>query len=401
MVIRALLNTASQILALSLLCSASYANSEEFAGNPDAGFFNQGAVLDMSLELEGSEKPEMQYGPAKSFKIEVKKPEEAKLPGAGGIKNAGSAALKSQEEKIPAGVDPQEYKLKKEFGDPSEPTVVKGVDSSPKPYRAMLTAIDMGRDDLALEYANQWMGYMKSLERVTKKAVAMAGVAKLDPTSGKDQASVEAISNIDPTALNNFMEKRKGSIDQSQNASTIEISDSTRNSISALFGDSDSAEGKALEPAEQADSDPYAKLVDTNIDSESRKQLIRTTLVNELPLDPSANVKVLLFMKPSERASIELSQAVVQAISSPTLAVTLGVVPLSIDGLNPYVAKSFYDQTGMPALLREGLALSKSLNLTQFPALLFVTENSQKAFLKVGKADAVFIEEVANMIGGK
>lgn len=395
MVNKALTNTFLPIIALSLACSPSYANSEDYAGKPNVGFFNHGAVVDMSIELEGSEQPEIQYGPPKSFKIEEKKEVAAKLQA-----NPAAAALNAEEETIPPGVDPQEFLLKKEYGDPDQPTPVKGIDSAPSPYKAMLRAIEMGRDDLALKYANQLKDYRKKLDLVTRKAVAMDGVVKLDSTSDADQVSHAALSNIDPKALDTYFAERKDKLASRDLTASLEVSEDSREAIKAVFGDTDSQQS-ALNESEDAAIDPYDNLVDTNIDATIRKLLIRSTLAGKLPIDPSGKVQVLFFMRPSEQSSVNIGKEIGTALSSTSLDVSLSVVPLSVEGVDYKGNARFFEKTGIPSIVRDGLSLSRSLNITQFPALFFTTANSNEAFLKTGKADSVFIEEVARIIGGK
>lgn len=406
MVLKAFISATASILVISMTCGSCLANSEDNSPKGNIGFFTQGSVSDMSIPMEETSAPELQYGPTKGFKVEKKEvPQIANLNAIidQAKKEAGNQEISIADEKIPEGVDAEEYKLRKEFGDPSETVPVKGIDTAPKPYKAMLKAIDMGRDDLALMYANQWMGYMKNLDRITRKATAMAGVVKLDPAVGEEKVSNAAFSNIDPKALNQFFAKRKEELAKNQAVGNVEITEQSRSAISAIFGDSDSQDtqqaAKLGDNLEQPDA--YAKLLDTSLDPISRKMLIRSTLAGKLPLDPSGNVQVLFFMRPSEQASIDLGKQLAMALSSPTLDVSVGIVPLSVDGVELTANSKFYQNTGIPANLRDGAALSRSLNITQFPSLLFLTENSEQAFFKAGKADALFIEEVSRMIGGK
>ena len=381
-----------------MTCANSFANSEDIGQNNrhgTSGFFNHGSVVDLSLPLESTDQPEMEYGPPKILPLETEQPEQPVA-----AKQQDAAQVQAPVAAVPPpGVDGDKFKLQQEFGDPTEQVTVKGVDSAPKPYRAMLAAIQMGRDDLALEYANQWHGYMKSIDRLSRIATSMKDVVSLDPAIAETKISDQAYSNIDPQALNKFLDKRKNEVIQNETNTDVNITKENHDAINAFFGEEDSDKSKSV--IAQGSQDPYAKLVDSNIDAASRKMLIRSELASKVPVDHSGNVKVLFFLKPSQQTSIDVAKQLTEAISSPTLGVSLGVVPLSVEGINPVENKRFFDESGMPALLRNGLELSRSLNISQFPALLFVTSNSDKAFLKTGKADAVFIEEVARMIGGK
>lgn len=381
------------VLATAACC---FAESSESPESLNTGFFNRGSVIDMSIPLGETEQPEIQYGTTKGIPGERLLPSEVVS-----VTAEPSAELKTaQNGRIPEGVDAVEYSLKQEFGDPKEPVSIKGIDNAPKPYKAMLKAIDMGRDDLALQYANQWMGYMKSLDRITRKANSMASVVKLDPETAESKITEQAFANIDPVALSGYLEKRKAEHSSNEIKDDVVIDAQSREVIDAFFGET-STENSQSVLGRQAIKDPYSKLVDTTIDPVSRKALIRAELASKVPVDPAGNVQVMFFLKPSEQSSIEVAKQITDTLSSPTLGVSLGVVPLSVEGVSLENNKRFFDGSGMPASLRDGLALSRSLNISQFPALLFITPNSEKAFLKTGKADAVFIEEVARMIGGK
>jgi hypothetical protein len=392
-------DTFYRCLRLSIcLCLASTAiltSAEEksfYETNAKLGFFNHDSVVNLDAPLSYSNQEEIQFGPSKGFDLS----QEFAVNKVSQKSNNGEAAASALEEEIPEGVDPQEYTLRKEFGDPSEAVPVKGVDTAPKPYKAMLKAIDMGRDDLALEYAQQWMGYMKSLDKVTKKASAMAGLVGADPSKIDAVAGQEAVTNIDPRAVVNFVEQRKVE-DKISAISSLELDSEAKNKIDALFGqDSDT-----VSIDKQVNKDPYADLLDKNININQRKLLIRTKLAGKVPVEPGSAVKILYFIKPSQLNSVEVAKELTTAVSSSSLDVSVSVVPLSVESIGYATNQNFFKQTGMPAIIRDGAALARSLGVNQTPALIFSTDKAEKAFVKVGLADSVFIEEVIKMMGGR
>lgn len=401
---KAFLNSAVLVLGISMCCAPGFAISDDSDQQSSNGFFNQDAVTDMSIPLLQTEQVEMQYGPTKGFKLPEKKPELEK-PQVAKQNSSASVIQKDQKQDVSEkaaaeGVDTQALKLKEEYGDPKEAVLPKGVDSAPKPYKAMLEAINMGRDDLALEYASAWIGYMDKLDQVVRKGAAMASVVRLDPANAAEDTPEDALTNIDPTALNSFFNKRKIEKEQSKAVSDIDLDQRAQLSIKGFFND-EAGINAANKPKGDIEADPYAKLFDSTMNPESRKLLIRSTLAGKLPSEPTGQVQALFFMRPSEQISVDIGKELAKVLASPTLGVSLKVVPLSVDGVSIQDNAEFTRKTGMPTLLRDGSALVQTLSIDKTPAIMFIASSSGKAFLKTGIADSVFIEEVANMIGGK
>lgn len=387
----------SLMIAVGAFCAVSHpafaASGEDYTGK--IAFFNKGAVTDLDAPMEETAQPEMEFYATSGFKIPKLKVAQPKSS-----QSSDKDQIGREEVEVPAGVDADQFKLRQEFGDPSDEVLVKGIDNTPKPYRAMLKAIEIGRDDLALEYANQWMEYMGRLDRVTKKASAMASVVKLDPSSDEITLSNEAVASIDPKALSEFIGKRQSEAIK-QAGIEVEVNDQARQAIDSIFGETNQPTAQERAEGEKVQIDPYAKLVDRSMDEGMRRTLIRSELRSQVPVDPSGHAKVLFFFKPSEQISLDLGKELSTVLASPTLKVNLSVVPLSVESFTQEASAKFAEASGIQAMLRDGIGLSKSLGINAFPALVFVSSASDRAFAKSGMSDAVFIEEVAKMVGGK
>ncbi len=383
--------TALSGLAFCLFASVSFAQDDSvFAINAKLGFFNQDSVVNMDRPLEYSKQEEIQMGPTKGFDLSRDfKVDNVKL-------NQDPKQNTKAEEKIPEGVDPQEYTLKKEFGDPSVPVPVKGTDNAPAPYKAMLKAFDMGRDDLALQYAEQWMGYMRSLERVTQKASAMSQIVGLRPDQVENQLSPETLAQIDSAGLQKYLEAKQNHLADNSQGGNLALENSTLEKINALFGENESQYNLSA-----LNKDPINQMMDRSKNPEERKRLIRQHLSSKLPRDPSGKIKILFFMKPSDPISTMVGKELARAIGSETNTFPVAVVPLSVDPIGQDTTSNFVASTGLPAVVRDGSVLYSSLKIAKAPAVVFLTSASDKSFVQTGPVDSVFVQEVINIIGGR
>ncbi len=64
-----------------------------------------------------------------------------------------------------------------EFGEPEDKLPVIAVESAPKPFKAMMRALEAGHDDLAFQYARQYVRYIGHVQSQNARLMSMTGKA--------------------------------------------------------------------------------------------------------------------------------------------------------------------------------------------------------------------------------
>ena len=72
---------------------------------------------------------------------------------------------------------PVRERLLKKYDDPAKDAPVLAVENAPRPFKAMMEALQLGQDDLAFQYAKQYVRHLKNLKERSVRVQSLTGFA--------------------------------------------------------------------------------------------------------------------------------------------------------------------------------------------------------------------------------
>lgn len=231
------------------------------------------------------------------------------------------------------------------YGDPGEEPALTPEDNAPTPFKAMGAALDSGNDELAFQYAKQYVRYI-------------AGTTK-------------RVTTIDQ--LTDLAFEREG----------IRPAQNKNNPYQRLLN-------KDLEAAEEGDDDSLAVEASGGRDSKL-SALIRKAAESEgvdltkgrssVPVDPRGEVQVLFFFNPSDAQAAQIAQHVEKARMRFQRDLNVKVTGYAVAPTSQPNLAAFSKGVGISfPLLQRGVSVATALGVKHVPSVLLLAPNAQKTY---------------------
>ncbi len=134
-----------------------------------AWFSSNSAVSPFVAAPVQGEKPTVEFFPRQNIYVPQEDPEEA-------VAVAAPASAKEAQEAALAKLPPRERLLAK-YGDPAKDAPVLAIESAPKPFQGMMEALQDGDDEMAFQFAKQYVRHLKNLQERTVRVQSQVGLA--------------------------------------------------------------------------------------------------------------------------------------------------------------------------------------------------------------------------------
>ncbi len=352
------------------------------SGSPMKGFFNKGSARTVFSDPAGEEaRASIQYFPSKK-PIEAEEelaPETA--PEAQPAKLAQPAQEAKAEQKTAKTKEEKREELVKNYGAPDEEAPVQAQENAPKPFRAMMAALETGDDELARSYARQYVRYMARLQQRTTRVVGLMGGAMVR------EGFMEKNSWQDSPEFRKDREAYQREVQDSASSGTVE-----------LTGDA----ARLVREAQELEEDASPARMRREVPQDESPAAIRMALSGKVPVDPGVNTKILFFFRPYDAQSQEMArnlQVVYQA------ALKLGgrdITAIPLEEISPEQEQLFRERTGITFSINPaGSSIAALMDIRSVPATAITSPRLEQVYVVGGVKRAPYVFEVLNMMEGR
>jgi hypothetical protein len=256
------------------------------------------------------------------------------------------------------------------FGDPLKDAPVLAQDNAPKPFKAMMAAFQAGDDQLAYQYARQWVRYMGNLKARTMRVVDAARAAEMS----------EGIS----VAGGNGEQLKQAFMNDNAN----------------LAANLDPRAAAILKQAEADEAAPQKPKNDLEQQELKARQEVRRQLTGKIPVDPKGRADVYLFFGVNDEnpaAFVETAKAI-QAYTMRYPKVNF--VAFVNARLNQEGIERLTRKLGLPFQILVGDGFARELQLSTTPAVVIVSPTQGAVVKERGDKPLFYYEELISMVQG-
>lgn len=260
-----------------------------------------------------------------------------------------------------------------EFGDPEEKLPMLAVENAPKPFKAMLRALEAGHDDLAFQYARQYVRYIGHVQSQNARLMSMTGKA------------LEREGMAEPGQW-------KGGPDFVEDQEILER-DLERSGIAAKSAGLDERTREMFEEAKAAERRADERNApggeNSIVPSMSDDSAAQAFINNEGGAAGRVNgtaraaqpVDVFFFFSPNDRMAIEMAPEIESLYRSGRKVNVVGFVT---GNFNQGEAQRFKSVTRTTFLIQDGSRLAQSMQLTKSPTVVITDPLTGKTVSREG-----------------
>ena len=210
-------------VAYSIACAFLLLSTAAFAEGMDSRgisvFAKGGSISPFTPGIATAPQQEIGYFPAHNTKLDIFAEEELKAL------EAAAPQDKTQETKKDAELAklaPKDRLLSK-YGDPSKDVPVLAVENAPAPFKAMMESLQEGQDDLAFQFAKQYVRHLKNVQDKNTRVLSLVGFAQkregmIEDSSWSNAPALEEDKALFQKDILDSKAKaaKKGTMDESQ-----------------------------------------------------------------------------------------------------------------------------------------------------------------------------------------
>jgi hypothetical protein len=301
---------------------------------------------------------------------------------------AGGAALNPS--KAQPVLSPKE-KLMQDFGDPTADAPVLGDEKAPKPFKAMLGALQLGDKELAYKYARQYVRYMKTVKdrvnltnTITDYASQREGLKpKKDTSEVNDYTGFKDIYERDLAAV-----KEEGS-------KTVTLDGEAQKLIREVDTPSEQLHKQALQGAAPQQKQP-AK---AKSEAEERA-MVRARLGGNIPVDRDGRATVYLFFHVHDTESYSMVYDLSKLYREVKESQKVEVKAMLLSKPSVSALQSFIKITKMNFPVADGVEFGRQLGVSRSPSLVVVAPSSGQAAVEEGRRSYFYMDELIKIVQG-
>lgn len=270
-----------------------------------------------------------------------------------------------------------------EFGDPEKNVPVLAVENAPRPFQAMMRAIEVDEPELAYQYARQYVRYLGQLQE--RQARIMSLVQKSMYREGMAEA---AALEGGP----DFIEDREV-LERDLKASGIsrdpELDKRTRELLAEAQSDEDRARRRALTPPGSEGS-----IVPDLADDQAAQAAVNSD-PSSTPSPGSQPIAVYFFFSPQDSASQQMSREIELLYRSGR---KLNLIGLTTAPARPGELAGFRQRTRSTWPMHDGTTLAAALKLSRTPTVVFTDPVTRRSIVQDGVRSFAELAQVLTAI---
>ncbi len=287
--------------------------------------------------------------------------------------------------------------LVKQHGDPKLDPPINVVDNAPKPFKAMMAALDAGDDQLAFSYARQYVRYLKRLQDRTGKVMGFVGLAgEREKMFGENEWQ----SSEQFDKYRGVLEKDLEQEPELANSATAELDERTR----ALLEDAERAEAAGISKVEErrkaarSANAPKSVAVDSKQEAADRLK-VRQAMAGKIQPAPGGEVDVVYFFSPRESLGLQMLSEVdalnQKVRSDPAVRVTAYWLGTVEPELLQKLKGTFTVQ------LKDGNDLAARYKVAGTPSTLFIARRTGRVSVEEGYRRFFYLDEIFGLLKGR
>jgi hypothetical protein len=310
-------------------------------------------------------------------------------------------------------------RLANDFGDAAADPTVFADEKAPKPFKAMMIALEAGDDELAFDYARQYARYQRKFHERVDRVMDITQIAMEDEDIlPKIDRSEEA--DYDGTLSLGGRGEKKENLKQEEVelASKNEIEKNIQSASSAYALSLDNKTRDILKRAEMVElgiSDDEASLKIKEgekalaaanreqkiVDEKTERRMIRTALSGKVPMDSKGFAAMYFFFRPNDTEAVAVGKELEKLYRANRENRMLNIVAFSMDRPSGDLVKYIQKKMGITFQIRDGSQLIKRLKVNESPSVVLFAPTDGKAFVVEGVKNALFYDEVSKMMQGR
>lgn len=271
-----------------------------------------------------------------------------------------------------------------EYGNPSEPAPILAQENAPKPFKAMMAALQAKDDQLAYQYARQWIRYMDDLNARTTKVMDVTRVAQQVERAMPGE-SPEVKQLRERVALENLPQPDAQSAELDPRAQAL--LDRAR------------AESRSAAPRQQTAA------LNTGNQEEQReiaaRREIRQQLGGKIPVDAKGKVEIYIFFDPADPKLKEAGAHAVKLFNLTQGRRGINLVGYTSVRQDPRQLAQLKKQLKLPFAVLSGDTFSRELQLSRYPAVVLVAPSSGRVVKETLEKPIFYFDELIAMIQGR
>lgn len=295
-------------------------------------------------------------------------------------------------------LSPQELILR-EFGNPEEEFKVKAADSAPAPFKAMLEAIRIGDQKLAMKYAVQYTKYREELQRIQQEALAISGQAKvregvLGPDSWPNSPNYKQyhyLQELDLEAPDEQGVKNEQRVGAS--GRRVDLLDKTQEILKRATSEEYDLFSDSPRKVEAIDS------VTLELDEEAERRKARQLVGRLVPKDPQGKVQVLYFLDLKDKKVMGLADDI-QRLHDSAKQSKVQFMAFTLNKRSYSSVATFKRITGAKFPIIDGTGFAKQIRITQSPTAVFVATSTGQSYIEEGIKNFYYLDEIMKMMQG-
>ena len=261
----------------------------------------------------------------------------------------------------------------KTYGDPTKDAPVLAQENAPKPFKAMMAAFETGDDQLAYQYARQWVRYMGNLQKRTLRVVeaakaAQQGEAVLSDTAPESNRLRQMIVNDNANLAANLDPRAQAILKQAE-------------------ADEDAAPQMSQNPLEQQEL--------------KAREEVRRQIAGKIPVDPKGRADVYLFLGVNDKDTEKFVQLANQIYERTSMIDNVNFAAFSTARLNKDAMQRIRQRLGLNFDLLVGDSFSKELQLRTTPAVVIVSPTTGKVIKESGDKPFFYYDELIAAVQGR
>lgn len=259
-----------------------------------------------------------------------------------------------------------------EYGDPDVDAPIKAQDNAPKPFKAMMAAMQAGDDDLAFKYARQWVRHVNNVKKNSSDIMNLTQIA------------MESEGMLPPGATENL-----------PNYSLLEKELAEQERL-ASAGDPRAA--ALLARARQGEPDNASAAADWD----ERQKAARDFVQRGIAPQPGAPIDIYFFVDPSDRRSLPMIEEVDRLYSRLAGGNDAQIAGFTVRPMEGPAIEEFRRANGVEIPIVDGTPLLSELGVTSAPTVLMVSRNRGEVVItERGFRSFAYLHETLERLQGR
>lgn len=269
---------------------------------------------------------------------------------------------------------PLEDQFKEKYGDPEEDQPILAMDNAPKPFQGLMEALQLGREDLAFQYARKYVRYLQGMQGRSMDVVGLVGKA-LEREGFAEAAGWTKAEQFD--RFNKVLEADRAKDGEATKTKTLD--------------------DQAMELVQKALNEDGGAVPAKPI--KSKEDELRD-LRASVPTDPKGEVDVFFFMRINDEGSMKTAKDLAPIYEKSVGDRRINLLGLTLGPSQPLELNVFKSTSGAKFPIEDGTSMARIFEVRETPSVVFVSRNTGAAYFETGVKNSERLETVLKIMQG-